>query len=87
MEIGVSTASLFKRKFNEDALLTLNEIDARVCEIFLCSYQEYTEDFAKQTITDAEDKRLKDVGLFYKEYNKELVKVQNDLNRFTSQAK
>ena len=47
MEIGVSTASLFKRKFNEDALLTLNEIDSKVCEIFLCSYQEYTEDFAK----------------------------------------
>ena len=37
MEIGVSTASLFKRQYNEDALITLNEIDARVCEIFLKS--------------------------------------------------
>lgn len=47
MGIGVSTASLFKRQYNEDALVTLNEIDAKVCEIFLCSYCEYTEDFAK----------------------------------------
>lgn len=46
MEIGVSTASLFKRQYNEDALVTLNEIDARVCEIFLGTYMEYTEDFA-----------------------------------------
>ncbi len=47
MEIGVSTATLFKRKFNEDALDVLNEIDAKVCEIFLCTYQEYTPEFAK----------------------------------------
>lgn len=46
MEIGVSTASLFKRQYNEDALVTLNEIDARVCEIFLGTYREYTSDFA-----------------------------------------
>ena len=47
MEIGVSTASLFKRKYNEDALVVLNELDARVCEIFLGTYQEYTKEFAK----------------------------------------
>ena len=41
MEIGVSTASLFKRQYNEDALLTLNEIDARVVEIFLGTFSEY----------------------------------------------
>ncbi len=47
MEIGVSTASLFKRQYNEDALLTLNEIDARVVEIFLGTFSEYTTNFAK----------------------------------------
>ena len=46
MEIGVSTASLFKRQYNEDALVTLNEIDAKVCEIFLGTYCEYTEKYA-----------------------------------------
>ena len=47
MEIGISTASLFKRQYNEDALVTLNELEARVCEVFLGTYQEYTNDFAK----------------------------------------
>ncbi len=46
MEIGVSTATLFKRQYNEDALITLNEVDARVCEIFLESYCEYNEEYA-----------------------------------------
>lgn len=46
MEIGISTASLFKRQYNEDALVTLGELDARVCEIFLGTYQEYTPEFA-----------------------------------------
>ena len=46
MEIGVSTASLFKRQYNEDALVTLNSLDARVVEIFLGSYCEYTKEFA-----------------------------------------
>ena len=47
MEIGISTASLFKRQFNEDALVTLNKLDARVCEVFLGTYSEYTESFAR----------------------------------------
>ena len=46
MEIGISTASLFKRQFNEDAVATLNKLDARVCEVFLGTYSEYTNDFA-----------------------------------------
>lgn len=47
MEIGVSTASLFRRQFNEDALVTLDKLEARVCEVFLGTYSEYTEEFAK----------------------------------------
>jgi sugar phosphate isomerase/epimerase len=47
MEIGVSTASLFRRQFNEDAIYTLDKLDARVCEVFLGTYSEYTEEFAK----------------------------------------
>ena len=46
MQVGISTASLFKRQYNEDALITLNELDAKVVEIFLGSYCEYTKDFA-----------------------------------------
>ena len=47
VEIGISTASLFKKQYNEDAVVTLNEIDTRVCEIFLESYCEYNEEYGR----------------------------------------
>ena len=47
MEIGISTASLFGRYYNEDALPILDETDARVVEVFLETYCEYEECFAK----------------------------------------
>ena len=47
MEIGVSTATLFMRAFNEDALPVLDELDARVVEVFLESFSEYSESFGR----------------------------------------
>lgn len=47
MEIGISTASLFGRYYNEDALPLLEQIDARVAEVFLETYSEYTQSFAR----------------------------------------
>ncbi len=47
MEIGVSTASLFMRKYNEDALPLLDELDARTTEIFFESFSEYTEEYGR----------------------------------------
>ena len=41
--------------------------------------------FAKQVITDADDRVLDDVKPFYQEYGKDLMKVQQDLTRFTAQ--
>ena len=46
-EIGVSTASLFKRMYNEEAVGFLNSIGIPVCEMFLGTYREYTDGFAK----------------------------------------
>ena len=40
--------------------------------------------FAKQVITDSEDRPLPEVGPFYRECNKDLIAVQRDLTRFTS---
>ena len=45
------------------------------------------DDLAKQIITDADDRELDDVTPFYREYRKELIKVQNDLNRFSRPAR
>lgn len=43
-------------------------------------------DSAKQTITDNNDNPVADVGLFYEEYNADLIQVQKDLNRFAAPA-
>ncbi|MDY2879657.1 MAG: sugar phosphate isomerase/epimerase [Candidatus Borkfalkiaceae bacterium] len=47
MEIGISTASLFMRMYNEDALVLLNGLDARVCEIFLETFREYEAEYGE----------------------------------------
>jgi len=47
MKIGVSTASLFLRNYNEDALIKFNELGIAATEIFLASYSEYTKEFGK----------------------------------------
>ncbi len=59
-------------------------------EVFFAGekYKSYipmdADDFARQIITDANDRELDDVTLFYKEYSKELIRVQKDLTRFTA---
>lgn len=45
MKAGISTASLFMRKNNEDALPLLNELGVRTAEVFLTSFSEYGKDF------------------------------------------
>ena len=47
MRVGVSTASLFNRKYNEDALALFNEIGIQTAEVFLTSFSEYGEAFGK----------------------------------------
>ena len=46
MYAGVSTASLFLRKNNEDALPLLQSLGIRTAEVFLTTYSEYGEPFA-----------------------------------------
>lgn len=47
MEIGISTASIFGREYNEDALPILDSVNARVCEVFLETYSEYTTEYGE----------------------------------------
>ena len=46
MQAGISTASLFMRKYNEEALPFLNEQGIHTAEVFLTSFSEYGEEFA-----------------------------------------
>lgn len=43
----MSTASLYKRKYNEDSVKYLSENGVRVCEVFLGTYREYIPEFAE----------------------------------------
>ena len=47
MKVGVSTASLFMRENNEDALPLLNELGVEIAEVFLTSFSEYGYPFAE----------------------------------------
>lgn len=47
MRIGFSTASFFKKELTEDALVSIGKLGASCCEVFLGSYSEYTQRFAK----------------------------------------
>lgn len=47
MKIGISTASLFLRRNNEDALSLLDEWGVACAEVFLTSFSEYEPQFAR----------------------------------------
>jgi sugar phosphate isomerase/epimerase len=48
MKVGVSTASLFLRKNNEDALPLFNALGVKTAEVFLTTYSEYGKEFAEK---------------------------------------
>ncbi len=45
-QIGISTASLFKRMYNEDSVRFLNESGVGCSEVFLGTYREYKTEYA-----------------------------------------
>ena len=47
MQVGISTASLFMRLYNEDAVALINEWGVQTSEVFLTSFCEYEPSFAK----------------------------------------
>lgn len=47
MKVGISTASLFMRKFNEDALPLLDGLGIKTAEVFLTSFSEYGKSFGE----------------------------------------
>ena len=47
MKVGISTASLFMRLYNEDAVALIDEWGVETAEVFLTSFCEYEPRFAK----------------------------------------
>lgn len=50
MQTGISTASLFRRLYNEDALPLFREWGVETTEVFLTSFSEYGEEFARKLL-------------------------------------
>lgn len=63
MQTGVSTASLFMRKNNEEALPLLNDLGVKCAEVFLTSFSEYGEAFARQLNERKGDVRVHSVHI------------------------
>ena len=47
MQIGISTASLFMRQYNEEAVQTIRNLGVKTCEIFLETFSEYTRAYGE----------------------------------------
>ena len=48
MRVGISTASLFMRQYNEEAVQTIKNLGVETCEIFLETFSEYTRAFGER---------------------------------------
>lgn len=47
MKLGISTASFFKRMYNEESVKKLDEMGVKVTEVFLGTFSEYKPEFAR----------------------------------------
>ncbi len=47
MDIGVSTATFFLRRYNEDSISIIEGLGGKTCEVFLECPSEYTEEYGK----------------------------------------
>ncbi len=47
MQIGVSTATYFTRKYTEEAIVPIAKLGADVCEVFFATHSEYTSEFGE----------------------------------------
>lgn len=80
MEIGISTASLFLRMYNEEALTCLNKLDSRVAEVFLESFSEYKEQFGKELKKNLGNLKINSVHVVTTQFEPQLFE-ENDRAR------
>lgn len=72
MYSGVSTASLFLREMNEDALTVLNGLGVRATEIFLTTLSEYTQEFAHLLASRKGDLQVNSVHVLNTQFEPQL---------------
>lgn len=72
MYSGVSTASLFLREYNEEALALLDGLGVRSTEIFLTTFSEYTEEFARLLLSRRGNLEVNSVHLLNTQFEPQL---------------
>ncbi len=72
MRTGVSTASLFMRKYNEEALPLLNDLGVKTAEVFLTSFSEYGKDFGEMLAQAKGDLTVNSVHALNTEFEPQL---------------
>ena len=75
MRIGLSTASFFKKKLTEDALSFISAADVPCCEVFLASFSEYKQSFAKQLAERKGNTEIVSVHTLNQQYEPELFNL------------
>ena len=82
MQVGVSTASLFMRKYNEDALPLLNDLGVSCAEVFLTSFSEYGTEFGNLLASKKGGLKINSVHALNTEFEPQLFsahpRVQQD---------
>jgi len=95
MDIGVSTASLFLKKNNEDVFPLFRSLNIKYAEVFFTSFQEYGEPFARIMEAERGDITVNSVHALNTQFEPQLYgahpKVKADafavLKRFLEGAK
>ena len=72
MKTGVSTASLFLRKNNEEALPLLEKLGVKTAEVFLTSFSEYGEEFANTLLRCKGNLDINSVHILNTQYEPQL---------------
>ena len=72
IDCGVSTASLFCRRMNEDAVAALDALGIRCAEVFLTTYSEYGERFAREIVARKGGLRVHSVHVLNTQFEPQL---------------
>ena len=72
MDIGVSTATFFLRRYNEDSISIIKGLGGKTCEVFLECPSEYTEEYGKLLLEKKGDLKVHSMHAVTMNYETEL---------------
>lgn len=72
MEIGISTASFFSKETTEASFEIIHKLNIPVCEIFLSTFSEYTDEFIDLLLQVKGDTKVHSIHTLNQQYEPEL---------------